>query len=198
MAYTTVPAILAHIGGKDRTAGDRLFDEATIAVATVDDVIDDYCQRTFEVAKQPETRMFAPKGYGYREMRIGDVQSISLVETRTAHTEPWAELQEAQWQIGQAGRTWPASTVWMLPGEPDWPYAPPPVETVRITAMWGWASTPPKIKQAALYWAVSLVQEKALPLTDASGDIVSVEGDAFRNQALARRLLAHYRIVGVG
>lgn len=197
MAYVTQAQILAHIGMKSAVAGDRVFDESLLARDAVDKAVNNYCGRSF--AKTTAARTFRPRP-GRRDIDTRDLVTVTQVETRRSHDDPWTVLAADKWALGEPNGpddTWPATELWMLPGEGMWPCAPPPVATVRITGAFGWAAVPETVQEAALYWAVSMIDEQAIPLTDADGDIAVDTGSAFRMQNLAKRLLRDYRIMPV-
>ena len=191
MPYTTVAAVLAHLGVKDAVAGDRMFDEATTAVLAADDEIDEYCGRRF--GKVTAAREF--RGNGRQQLPIGDVAAVTRVETRVDQNAPWMVLDATQWQLGDSNSlSRPADSIWKMPDTPMWPKAPAPVKTVRVTGAFGWPAVPPKVTKAALYWACSLVQELTVPLVDMDGAVAgSAPGEAYNSRRMAMRLLSNYR-----
>ena len=198
MAYTTRDLILGHLGRASAAQTDRMYVEADAAVAAVKLAVDNYCNRSFDKATATRREFLAPRGC--RDLVIGDHTAVTQIETRRRHDDPWTVLDPAMWADGlppESQPTWPRRDVWLLPGNGMWPYAPPPVTTVRVTASYGWLAVPDDVQKAALYWACSMVQEQAVPLTDADGDIAVDTGAAFRQQNLAKRLLREYQIVAV-
>ena len=189
MAYTDRDSILKHLGASAAVAGDRVFDEATGAVAAVDQAIDNYTNRSF--GKQAgAVREFAPTVVS-RMLDVGDVLAVTRVEVREAPGGPWVPVPADGWDLGQPGRLWPAHELWRAAGA--WPCLRRPLTSVRVTGTFGWAAVPADVSLAAMYWACSMVQEKAIPLADADGEIVASVSDAFSTQNLAKRLLGPYK-----
>ncbi len=199
MAYTSAELISAHLGRSGASAGDRIYDEAIQAALTVDQAVDDWCGRTF--AKSADVREFRPARSarfaqsGGRELFIGDVVTVSQVETRRGRADPWAVVDAEGWELGPPGRRSPPSALWRLGAV--WPTAPMPTATVRVSAVFGWETIPDPVRTAAMFWGCALVQEMSIPVVDAAGDVIESGSDSFSFIRKARRELAAYRRIPV-
>ena len=189
MAYTTAAKVAARIG-KDAADPD-----IADAVAQVDQVVDDWCNRTFGKASASRDVHVPDRG---RRLVLGNTVSGTEVRTRPNHAagDDWALLTASMWALEPPKRVWPPQALWTLPGAPPWPSAPFPVTTVRVTGVFGWGTVPEPVQRAAAYWAVALTQEGSVPLVTVEGDIDSGRTNAFEWVSRAKRLLEPYRMLG--
>ena len=156
MAYTTLEAVAARSKQKPAAANtDRFNAVAPGAIAAAQAWIDSWCGRTFEPVT--EARMFG--GVSGPALRIGDVATVTLLQTRPAHGEPWTDLAEdVDWVLGEPPKLGhPSDSVVLLPGAPPWPRQRYPAKTVRVEGQWGWHTVPAQVEEAAELMAVHLV-----------------------------------------
>lgn len=147
--------------------------QATIALDAAIEAVEDYCNRPtpgFTLATSATARLFSPLHRGsagypvavgvYCPLYVDDIGDLTglIVET------------------GTDGVTWTATTAYvtgpsnaLAKGRPVrelraywWP-AHPLYDTVRVTAKWGWPSTPPSVTFAVLVLAARFFKRKDTP-----------------------------------
>lgn len=114
-------------------------DETEILAAQMaaDSGIDDYCQRSFDVAAGTAVKTFT--GTGGTVLDVNDFVSITQV------VDAGGTLTASDYAIGgwtdMTGRAWPYSQIRRIDGT-AW-------TDVSITATWGWTATPPEVPIAS-------------------------------------------------
>jgi len=126
------------------------------ALDSAEDMINDFCQRSFVVATTASTRSFSPVNEWCEVLRIPDCTTV------TAVTEWGATLGATTYQAeppstSLTGRTRPIEqlrrygTYWAH----DLGFA-----RVTVTATWGWAAVPPAVKEATKIIAKDVLQQR--------------------------------------
>jgi hypothetical protein len=188
MSYVTLDDLRTYIGVSDNLDDDTLL----IALTAADQMVDTYCGRTFAAAgTATSTRVYAAPDSYYTP--IDDAATVALVETYDGTN--WTAWAADDWQPEplngvNLGMTWPTTTIravderWFPVTARAW---------VRITAAWGWPSTPEQVQHAALMQAARLFKRRDSVLGFAGGPETglirvgrAVDGDV-------AQLLAPYR-----
>lgn len=133
--------------------------DAQQAINAAEQGIEEYCDRVFYPSGATVDRYYTPTELGY--VLIDDLITASTVATDTTGT-------------GSFSQTWTANTDYQL-----WPFNaaadnkpyerllvnhfsslrfPCWTRSVKITGQWGWASTPPQVKEATTIMATRLLR----------------------------------------
>jgi hypothetical protein len=203
MAYISRSDFKAFVPHFDSTADDTLLDAILLATEST---INWHCGRRFDAATQATARQFYPMHAS--AVRVDDISTTaSLVIAYDSTDDGTADttLTSAQYQLE------PVNAVG-ADGTAGWPYTLVrtvgtsfPTTTTRapvhVTALWGWASTPDMVKQAAKVLANELYKSREAPLGVAGfGDLGLIRVRA--NPVVARLLAPFVRgekhSIGVG
>lgn len=152
MAYATEIELAGYVRN-ERGAVDASFRTSILDAAS--SAIDGHCGRTFVVAGDASARTFVPSGMS--ALYIDDataVSSVSVDGVALASTDWQAEplggrvngSTEPYYRLVRLGGAWTESTYRKA--------------TVSVTATWGWAAVPPRVKQACLIVAKQIAEER--------------------------------------
>lgn len=156
--YITGAQLLAHVGITTATAAEEL--RLQIALDSAEDMVDDWCQRTFTVAAQTSTRIYTTLDvYVVQVDDIGVTTSLAIVDGSITLTsgdyqlEPLnADKRNRPWtQIRRLGTTWDIPTNTRQ-------------ATITVTARHGWPAIPEAVKRASLAAAGWLFTGSTAPL----------------------------------
>ena len=139
MAYITVPEFRAWAGIQPHTGSDTLHD---LIIAVAEDAVNDYTGRTFTTAGSSETRIFYG---GAAYIMIDDATDVTLVE-ESVDQVTWSTVDATSWVVTPPNGT-PKTTVILDYKALQW---------VRVTATYGYGSTPAQVKLATLMKAAKL------------------------------------------
>lgn len=202
MAYATVSEVADWLGIQD-SYDDSLL---SVALASAEDAVDDYCGWRFDSASATYT-------YSVASTSLLDLDALPLASSSgiTLSTDDnddgtfentwsasWFQLEPLN-GVGPNGRTgWPYTQVRPVGGYwfPTSSYGRP---TVQIAGTFGWAAVPDNVRLATIQMAGWLWSSKASP----SGVLLTEFGPvSVRQVPQAERLLRNYRrgraIVGMG
>jgi hypothetical protein len=155
MSYVTLDDLRTYIGVADNLDDDTLL----IAQTAADQMVDAYCGRSFAAAgTATSTRVYTAEAGQYVE--IDDAATVTLVEVDVDGA--YSPLQSDEWFAVppngvRFGQPWPATGVRTVGST----YLPTTIQNgVRVTAAWGWPSTPEVVKHAALMQAARLFKRR--------------------------------------
>jgi hypothetical protein len=156
--YVTGAQLLAHVGITTATAAEEL--RLQIALDSAEDMIDDWCQRTFSVATQATSRTYAT--IDPFVLQVDDIGSTtSLVIVDGSDTLASGDYQLEPLNADKRGRPWTQirrlGTTWDIPANAG-------QGTITVTARHGWPAIPDQIKRAALAAAGWLFTGATAPL----------------------------------
>jgi hypothetical protein len=166
--YASLSELKAYLGPE--VSGVATFDAAlTDALNSTRLEIEQFCFRQFNDAGSASARTYDPIS-PYRVV-VDDFHTITGLVIKTDEDGD-----------GVFEKTWTTADYRLRPlngtrnGVPGWPYwmieakensslrFPKELESVQVTARWGWASVPPPVKQATLIIAAKTHQLKDAPL----------------------------------
>jgi len=160
--YTDLATVKANLNIDDEDDVDDAILSAVITAASQQ--IDQYCGRTFAAAGSATARVLNTRGRTYRTsdgdvLLVDDIGALPglTVETSTPGGTSWTDVTarvEAQ-PLDAIARGWPVTELLLIGGV--WP------ARVRVTAAWGWPSTPAVVEQAAVIQAIRLYKRKDSP-----------------------------------
>lgn len=154
--YVTGGQLRAHVGITDANDDVRL----QIALDAAEDMVDDWCQRTFTVPTSATSRTFAiDDPYVLQVDDIASTTGLVIVDGSTTLTSSDYQLEPLR--AAAEGRPWTQirrlGTAWSIPTNTG-------QVSVTITARWGWPATPDTVKRAALAIAGWLFTGATAPL----------------------------------
>lgn len=153
MAYVLLDEFKDYI--RDQVSVDDAVSQAALTAAEV--MINDFCQRSFDVAGASSTRSYTPPSGECAVLRIHDCTSITSI------TEWGSTLAAASYQAEPVGLlTWtgaarPYEQVRRY-GAP-WAYDYGKAQIV-VTATWGWSATPASVTEATKIIAKDILQQR--------------------------------------
>lgn len=160
--YTDLATVKASLGKSTADDRDDLIEQA---IAAASRMIDQRCGRRFYADTAASARVFPAYD---RHLTVGDAQSLRVadyvtavgatVETQTSFAGTWTTV--TGWEPGPAnadadGLPW-TEIVYQAGWVGD-------ATRVRVTAKWGWPSTPDGVAQAAALLAARLYRRKDSP-----------------------------------
>jgi len=186
--YVTISDITSAIGVSDSIDDDAI----SVALDAAEQMIDGYCERTFATAGTAATaRVYAADAEDL--VFIDDATTVTLVETYDGTV--WTAWAADDWQAEplngrRGGRAWPYTEVRAIDtlGFPVSGQA-----RVRVTATWGWASTPPAIVQASIQSTIRLWKRLDTPLGFGGGPDTGLLYVSRQIDGDVAQLLAPYR-----
>ena len=195
MTYATLDDVKVALGISDWQDDARI----EVALQSAEEMVNAYCERTFDVAgTAATTRVYSASDCGY--LSIDDCTSVTLVESDLAGTGTWTAWATTDWQAEplnglQGGRSVPYNTLRSVGNY----WFPESAEAlVRVTATWGWATTPQSIATATRLQASRLFKRADSPLGVAGfGDMGAMRVSRYMDPDV-ELLLAPYRRGGVG
>ena len=175
--YTTVPQVRAAFGSTVTGAGD---DEIARTISAVSRWLDRFCNQPdgFVAAASATARLYA--GDGTVVQRIDPCIAVTLIETRAETRTTWESWAGADWIAFRGDARQPdfnhlpytGVQVAMIGARTCFPAGTPP--TVRITARWGYADTPPDdIAQACIIQVARLFKRGEGAFADALSNNIS-------------------------
>jgi hypothetical protein len=195
MTYATLDDVKTALGISDFQDDARI----EVALPSAEEMVNAYCERTFDAAgTAATTRVYAASDVTY--LSIDDATSITLVESDMVGSGTWTAWAATDWQAEplngrQGGRSVPYSGLRAVRTQ----WFPESVEArVRVTAIWGWASTPQSIATATKLQASRLFKRSDSPLGIAGGPDTGYLYLARQMDADVQMLLAPYRRGGIG
>ena len=105
-----------------------------------------------------------------RRVPVGDVRSVTLVETRRTPFEDYQTLGQDTWRLGGTRDDWPFQEIVRNDGY----LLPEGLDSLRVTGNWGWSTVPASVEQAALMLASNYLARAQSP----KGAAVSAVGGA--------------------
>ena len=195
MTYATLDDVKVALGISDWQDDARI----EVALQSAEEMVNAYCERTFDAAgTAATTRVYAASDCGW--VSIDDCTSVTLVESDAAGTGTWTAWATTDWQAEplnglQGGRSVPYNTLRSVGNQ----WFPESAEAlVRVTATWGWATTPQSIATATRLQASRLFKRADSPLGIAGGPDTGYLYLARQMDADVQMLLAPYRRGGIG
>lgn len=195
MTYATLDDVKVALGISDYQDDARI----EVALQSAEELVNAYCERTFDTAGTAATsRVYAAADPYFQS--IDDCTSITLVEYDSGANGTWVSWATTDWQAEplnglQGGRSVPynglraVGTYWF----PESSEA-----LVRVTATWGWATTPQSIATATRLQAARLFKRSDSPLGLAGGPDTGYLYLARQMDPDVQMLLAPYRRGGIG
>lgn len=160
--YTDLATVKANLNIDDEDDVDDAILAAVIAAASQQ--IDQYCGRTFVAAGSASARVVDARGRTHRGpdgdvLLVDDIGALSglTVETGPPGGSSWSDVtaRVEALPLDAIARGWPVTELLLIGGV--WP------ARVRVTAAWGWPSTPAVVEQAAVIQAIRLYKRKDSP-----------------------------------
>ena len=195
MTYATLDDVKTALGISDFQDDARI----EVALQAAEEMVNAYCERTFDAAgTATSTRVYAAADNYY--LNIDDCTSITLVESDMAGAGTWTSWATTDWQAEplngrQGGRSVPYTTLRSVGSY----WFPESAEAlVRVTATWGWETTPQSIATATRLQASRLFKRADSPLGIAGGPDTGYLYLARQMDADVMMLLAPYRRGGIG
>jgi hypothetical protein len=154
MSYATLDELKAflNVDLTDTTDDANL----QIALDAVNELIDDFCGRTFVVPTGPATQRTYTAA-SPRAVFIDDAVTISAVENPAGTM--WDDLNFYAEPVNGPAKGEPYEEIYAL--DTTWDRTKP--NSVLVTATWGWPATPKKVKQATLLQASRMFNRKNSP-----------------------------------
>jgi hypothetical protein len=131
--------------------------QAAAALLAGEQMVDDFCQRTFVVAGAASARVYTPATSGSDILRIHDCTSITSVVEDGVTIPAGAYQAEPLNAIAQTGQARPYEQLRRLNSTWDWDYGQ---ASVTVTAAWGWAAVPDQVVAATLIIAKDVLQQR--------------------------------------
>jgi len=184
MRYLSQLKIKAYHRNEIPTADDEFIDEGGDGA---EDFMDESCKRRFVVATSATPRVYAPRS-GHI-LRIHDCTSITSVVNNGATVAPADYQLEPLNGLTWSGEARPFEQIRLKSG--SW-FVDDGEATVTVTAAWGWAAIPARIKHAALIVAKEIItnrDEVKLGLVGFS----DVGGVVARTNPIVRDAIRDYR-----
>lgn len=156
--YATLNELKSQVQIDDAT-DDALL---TVALEAAEQQIDEFCRRTFDEvdtqdASATTTRVYTPETP--LRLSIDDAAAVDDVEERGSVTSSYSSVSSDDWAL------WPSNAD--ADGKPYTNIVSPRgrsfqsgFEAIRVTAWFGWPSTPDTVKQATLLQASRLAQRR--------------------------------------
>lgn len=143
-------------GRNDLAGSDDLLLQSALDAA--EEMINEYCQRSFTVAAAPATaRQYTPTGPWEQVLRIHDCTTITSVVENGATVDASGYTLEPLNALGWSGQAKPYQQLRRYTGGWAWDFGKP---TVTVTATWGWVATPDAVKTATLIIAKDIAQQR--------------------------------------
>lgn len=165
------------------TVDDTLIEQAINSAETI---IDNACQRRFEVASSSTARVFIPSGSTVQI--INDCTVIaSVVDNGTTLVNNVDYQREPLNGLSATGETWPYYRLRRLNG---WWYSSTNTATITVTATWGWAAIPPQVKESC-----KIITKDLLEMRDIKFGLVAITeagGVGTRENRIVRDMIATY------
>ena len=195
MTYATLDDVKTALGISDFQDDARI----EVALQAAEEMVNAYTERTFDAAgTATSTRLYAAVDAGY--LSIDDATSITLVESDGAGSGTWTAWAATDWQAEplngrQGGRSVPYNGLRSVGNQ----WFPESAEAlVRVTATWGWATTPQSVATATKLQASRLFKRADSPLGIAGGPDTGYLYLARQMDPDVQMLLAPYRRGGIG
>jgi hypothetical protein len=192
VAYATPEDLAEHlkIPGIDPGSNEVLMQRALDAAT---EAVDAHCHRSFHAADDtPTERLYRSGGHGAGTpyaVWIDDTVEVTEVAASADRTA-WTDLGPSTWwlePLNAASKLRPYDVVYSRQLWPEW---------VRVTARWGWPSTPKSVIGATLLLAARLYRRRQSPTgIEGQGDFGVVRIN--RSDPDVATLLAPYRRHGV-
>ena len=185
MRYLSQLKIKAYHRNEIPTADDDFIEEGGDGA---EDFMDESCKRRFVVATSATPRVYAPRS-GHI-LRIHDCTSITSVVNNGTTVAPADYQLEPLNGLTWSGEARPFEQIrlksgsWSVDGE----------ATVTVTAAWGWAAIPPRIKHAALIVAKEIITNRDEVKFGLVG-FSDVGGVSPRSNPIVTETINHYRRV---
>lgn len=153
-SYVTLAEFASYT--RDQVAGvDDVVMQA--ALDSAEELINDFCQRSFTVAGAASARSYSPSNVRSDFLRIHDCTTVTSV------TEWGTTLAAAVYQtepiisVDWSGRNGPIEQLRRYATYWAWDYGFP---RIVVTATWGWAATPNAVKEATRIIAKDILQQR--------------------------------------
>ena len=195
MTYATLDDVKVGLGISDYADDARI----EVALQSAEEMVNAYCERTFDTAGTAATaRVYSAADSGY--LSIDDCTAVTLVEYDLAGSGTWTAWASTDWQAEplnglQGGRSVPYNG---LRSVGDYWFPESSQALVRVTATWGWATTPQSVVTATKLQASRLFKRADSPLGIAGGPDTGYLYLARQMDADVMMLLAPYRRGGLG
>lgn len=143
--------------GRNELAGsDDLLLQSALDAA--EEMINEYCQRSFAVASVTATaRQYTPHTGIEQVLRIHDCIAVTSVVENGATVDSSGYTLEPLNALGWSGQAIPYQQLRRYTGAWAFDYGKP---TVTVTARWGWAATPEAVRTATLIIAKDIAQQR--------------------------------------
>lgn len=156
MAIATLEEFIAY--GRDSMSGSNTI-EAQLALDAAEEAVCDFCARQFTLATgTPSVRRFRVANPSTNMLAIDDCVSVTTVSDNGATISASGYQLEPLNGRNASGDVVPYDSIRRL--DASWSWSFDGEALVSITADWGWAEIPSRVKQAVLITAKDVYQQR--------------------------------------
>lgn len=153
-SYVTLAQFKDYARNEITAADDSVLQ---LALEAAEMMINNFCGRTFTVAGSASARSYTPDGTAAKVLRIHDCTTITSIVEAGSTLDATAYQPEPVNNISPNGDIRPFDSVRRYGGIWLWDDYK---ARIVITATWGWASVPHRVREATLIMAKDIYQQR--------------------------------------
>lgn len=173
-------------------------DQITRAIAAASAQIDKHCKRSFALVAST-SRLYVPVAQSL--LLVDDIPDDSVVvETRSGVNGTWSTMSSTLYQLEplnnlSGGRYWPIERIRAVGGA-IFPSIDDGTALIRVTAAFGWETTPAEVTEAAVLQAVRIVKRPDAPFGVTFGELGAISVQKGLDPDVAELLSPYVRTSG--